>query len=241
MVSTAGQASSGTRRWLGRQSGSSRRQSGWNTVTGHNVGSGAEEGVEEGGGEGGDVGDWWDAAGGGGLGAPTAEEAVDGGKEVLLTLGRWFWLGVVAIVELVEGFGGADEEADGGQIDVGLVADGFFAPDFGAVDSAFAFGRLGSGFGFHRGGGELDGAGEAELVRGAGEVLAGNVVLDLGIDRVPAGGQPLADFFDDLRDAAVFELEIDGDFVLRMSLDFNAFINAQVALAGLAGRATDKG
>lgn len=168
------------------------------------------------------------------MGAPAAEEAVDGGEEVLLALGRWFWLGVVAIVELVEGFGGADEEADGGEVDVGLVAGGFFAPDFGAVDGAFAFGGEGNGFGFHGGGGELDGAGEAELVRSAGELLAGDVVFDLGVDGVAAGGQPLADFLDDLRDAAVFKLEIDGDFVLRMSLDFDASIDAEIALAGLA-------
>jgi len=78
-------------------------------------------------------------------------------------------------------------------------------------------------------GGDLDTAGEAQLVHAEGQALAGGVVADLGIDGVAASGQPALDAFDDLRDAAVVELVVLGDFPLQEALDFDAFVDFEVA------------
>jgi len=199
--------------------------------------------VERGGDEGTDVRDGRNAAGGGGLGAPAAEKAVDGGEEVLLggrPGGGLFGFGVV---EAVQGFGGADEEADGREIDGRYVTCRLLRPDFGTVDGAFLGRGERGGFAFHRVGSPLDGADEAHLVCGGGELLTGYVIFDVRVVGLAASREPAIYLFHDLRDAAVGDFVVKGDFPLRVPPDFYAAVDFEIAVAGatVAGRGRSRG
>ena len=191
----------------------------------------AEEVGEVFGDESGDVGRGWESALGFGAGAPSAKEVEDGAEEVAVGGGRRCGGGFVVLLQLVEGLGGIDQEAEGGEIDGLCFAGGFFAPEFGDALDAAARGCYGL-LEFEGHGGDLDTAGEAELVHAEGQALAGGVVADLRIDGISAGGEPALDALDDLRDAAVVEHVLLGDFPLLEALDFDAFVDFEVAGCG---------
>ena len=70
------------------------------------------------------------------------------------------------------------------------------------------------------------------MLRGVGEVLAGSVVADLGIGDGTAGGDPAADFFDDLRDAGGWSWKVWATEPGGIVEDFDAFVDVDVARGG---------
>jgi len=182
------------------------------------------------------------------LGAPGAEKVVNGGKEggvgrpapnrrpALNRLGwgmvvvRW----LVLAFEFLEGLNGVEQCADSGEIYFGLRASGFFAPDFGAADPTAAGYFLRAGLHFEGVGGDFYGAEEAEAVVFAGDSLASDVALELGVGDATAGGDPALDVFYDLGDAAIVEVEFGGDGPLLGTLDFDHFVDLEVAGRWLA-------
>ena len=89
-----------------------------------------------------DIGGMWEVVGGFGLSSPAAEEFEDG--EEKLVFGEWGGVGrpapnrgyggfVVTSFEFVEGFDGAEHEAESREIDFGGKDGGFLVPDFGGT------------------------------------------------------------------------------------------------------------
>ena len=132
--------------------------------------------------------------------------------------------------EFVEGFGGAEDDADGRQAALGLIALGFFTPHFPAVDEAAFGGFERNGVGFHGVGCQLEAAEEAELVGGAGEALAGGMVAEIRIGGLTAGDEPEVDVLDDLRDAGIVEAVFVGDLELGDAGDFDLFVDFEIAV-----------
>ena len=168
---------------------------------------GAEDAGESGCDEGMDVGAGGEASVLLCSGAPAAEMLEDGidefrfADQVVREELLWFCgglLAVLAIFELLKRFGESEKEADGLEIDFGRALGRFLVPDLRSADVAGTGRDLSRELAFGDQGDLSNRVLETEDVRGVGEVLVGSVLADLGIGDGAAGGDPAADFFDDL-------------------------------------------
>jgi hypothetical protein len=141
---------------------------------------------------------------------------------------------------MLEGPGGVDQKAECGEIDAGDVAGRFFAPDF--CDPLNAAASCPDGQVELQGvRSKFDCAAKTELGVALSEALAHSMVPDNWIQRLPAGGEPTGDAFDDLRDAAVVQALVLGDLPLLEAFDFDAFIDFEIAVGRRAGHACSAG